>query len=368
MARHDRIARDVPRAAIRAAIIGLGLGLVIGFGLGLPGLGVTIFIALVVIWPAGMAIAAFGAAPDVEQLRVAAEAERKTARAITRLRRHGYVLMHDLAVPYSQATIGHLLVGPGGVMILISDTNKGIVRYTKGGAVVDGESLKPAIDRASWLGGEVRNQIRAALPTVKIPTYPILVMVEASVLWKDGALEGVTVINIKDVVEYIRHKPGRLDPGQVQQIVDTARRLFPPFASNRLAEQVVVDRDQWLTLMDALRTIRENGGDASGMLDRLAQIESDLGRQADLIDRAGLPATRSGPLAAQTNDIAQTPGRRGRILASVRQDRGGDATSAGLLDKAGDTTPPALGGLPPVGPDERAGGGPTDPHAGPNAG
>ncbi|WP_018636240.1 nuclease-related domain-containing protein [Parafrankia elaeagni] len=356
MVRRDRISREVPRAAIRAAVVGLGLGLVLGFGLGMPGLGITVFVALLVIWPGGVAVGAFGASPDVETLREAAEAERKTARAIARLRRHGYSIMHDRAVPYSQVTIGHLLVGPGGVMILGSDTNKGVVRYSKGGAVVDGESLKPVIDKAAWLGGEVRNQVRAALPALTIPTFPILVMVEASVLWKDGAVDGVTVINVKDVVNYVRNRPGRLNPGQVQQVISAAQRLFPPFSSNRLAEHVVVDRDQWLTLMDALRGIRESGGDASGMLDRLAQIEADLARQADLIDRAGLPTSRSADTAGAAppgagvgvvhdlGDLADPAapgigapaqgvpgsrpagGLRGRILASVRpEQRGGNS-------------------------------------------
>lgn len=370
MVRRDRIARDVPRAAIRAVIVGLGLGLVIGFGLGLPGLAVAVFVALVAIWPAGMALAAFGVAPDIETLREAAEAERKTARAIARLRRHGYVILHDRAVPYSQATIGHLLVGPGGVMILGSDTNKGVVRYTKGGAVVDGESLKPAIDKVAWLGGEVRNQIRATLPTLKIPIYPILVMVEASVLWKDGAVDNVTVINVKDVVEYVRHKQGRLNPGQVQQVIDASQRLFPPYSSNQLAEHVVVDRDQWLLLMDALRTIRERGGDASEMLDRLAQIEADLGRQADLIGRRGLPTTRSGASAADGGSASGGeggPGRLGRVLASVRQERFEDSGDpSGLVVKGGEQGPGRTVGERPAAPGEH-GGGPLDPPAGPGA-
>ncbi|ABW09702.1 conserved hypothetical protein [Parafrankia sp. EAN1pec] len=397
MVRRDRLAREVPRAAIRAAVVGMGLGLVIGFGLGLPGLGVAVFVVLLIVWPGGIAVAAFGVSPDVETLREAAEAERKTARAISRLRRHGYVIMHDRAVPYSQATIGHLLIGPGGVMILGSDTNKGIVRYAKGGAMVDGESLKPAIDKTSWLGGEVRNQVRAALPTTKIPVYPVLVMVEASVLWSDGALDGVTIISVKDVVKYVRSKPGRLNPGQVQQVLAAAQRLFPPYSSNRLAEHVVVDRDQWLTLMDALRTIRERGGDASEMLERLAQIEADLGRQADLIDRAGMPLARaadqpdgptdSPPPASGTDtatdaigllDVDGTgtakslegpprarpgEGRRGRILAAVRQPRGSESISTSSRPPGGDGPTTAKGDQPPAPGDDRA-----HPTSGPGSG
>ena len=377
LVRRDKLSREVPRTAVRSALVGLALALVIGFGLGLPTVAVVVFLLVFIAWPAGIVIASFGTAPDVESLREGAEAERRTARAIARLRRQGYVILHDRAVPYSEATIGHLLVGPGGVMVLSSDNNKGTVRYKKGGATCDGESLKPPIDRTAWLGGEVRNQIRAALPMLKIPISPILVMVEANVLWSDGALDGVTIISIKDVVNYIRRKPGRLNPGEVQQIVAATERLFPAYSANRLAEQITVGRDQWLTLMDALRTIRERDGDASEMLDRLAQIESDLGRQADLINRTGMPLAvpgragageatsggADGPSAAGMGPVPRLgsraggrprPGaRRGRILAAVRPPR--------------ETTDPDAGQAPgdgAAGGDDAAGGSAPQPPAG----
>ncbi|WP_101833548.1 nuclease-related domain-containing protein [Frankia canadensis] len=380
LVRRDRLARQIPRTAVRSAVVGLVLALVIAFGVGQPGLAILVFFLVFLAWPAGIMVVSFGTAPDIELLREGAEAERKTARAIARLRRNGYLILHDRAVPYSEATIGHLLIGPGGVMVLGSDNSKGTLRYTKGGAVCDGESLKPVIDRASWLGGEVRSQIRAALPMLKIPVSPILVMVEANVLWSDGALDGVTIISIKDVANFIRKKPGRLNPGEVRQIIAAAERLFPAFSANRLADQVTVDRDQWLTLMDALRTIRERDGDASGMLDRLAQIEADLGRQADVDARAGMPLAMPGQATggAETTELGAdeiTPddegpagtgpiasiglagtgragprARRGRILAAVRPPRtdADQPASPSQGDRCADT-PPEDTSPPPAG-------------------
>ncbi|CAO5190355.1 Nuclease-like protein [Frankia sp. AiPs1] len=316
LVRRDRLARQLPRTAARSAVVGLVLALVIGFGLGQPGAAVAVFFVVFLAWPAGIVVASFGVAPDIELLREGAEAERRTARAIARLRRNGYLILHDRAVPYSDATIGHLLIGPGGVMVLGSDNTKGTLRYTKGGAICDGESLKPVIDRSSWLGGEVRSQIRSALPMLKIPVSPILVMVEANVLWSDGALEGVTIISIKDVANFIRKKPGRLNPGEVRQIATASERLFPAFTANQLAEHVSVDRDQWLTLMDALRTIRERDGDASDMLDRLAQIEADLGRQADAGSRGGVPLA----VAGQSEDPLGDLGDLGSVADGVEPD------------------------------------------------
>jgi hypothetical protein len=331
--RRERLARDLPRAALRAAPVGLMFALLFAFGLQLPVVAVIVFLLPVLVWPGLVLMRAFEPVADIESVREAALAERKVAQTLRKLRRHGFIVLHDRAVPYSEVTIGHLLIGHSGVMVIGSDIRKGIVRYVKSGAQVDGETMKPAIDRTAWLAAEVKNQLVANLPAVKIPVFPILVMVEAGVLWKDGALDGVTVISIKDVVGFVRNKKTQINPANVKKVAAVAERLFPAFSTNRLAEHITVDRDQWLSLMDALRTIRERDGDASDMLERLRQIESDLARQADLTGRTGMPvavagddsaggadADDGGAIAPVTNlaSVAARPARRGRILASAR--------------------------------------------------
>jgi hypothetical protein len=308
--RREKLARSVPRTAARAAAVGLLLALVIAFGLDLPVVAIVAFLLVFVGWPAVIILNAYNPVPDVEALREGAMAEKSTAQTVSRLRRHGFVVMHDRSVPFSEATIGHLLVGPGGVMVIVSDPRKGVVRYVKSGAQVDGDSLKPAIDKVAWLGGEVRNQLRSTLPMTKIPVYAILVMAEANVLWSDGALDGVTIISHKDVVNFARGKKTQLNPADVKKVAGAAERMFPAYSANRLAEHITVDRDQWLSLMDALRTIRERDGDASDMLDRLSQIETNLARQADLTGRSGVPLTVAGGVsgAAISGSDAPEPG------------------------------------------------------------
>jgi hypothetical protein len=332
--RRERLARELPRAALRAAPVGLLFGLLFAFGLRLPVVAVIVFLLPVLVWPTILLIRAFDPVADIESLREAALAERKVAQTLRRLRRHGFIVLHDRAVPYSEATIGHLLIGPGGVMVVGSDARKGLVRYVKSGAQIDGETMKPVIDRTAWLGAEVKNQLISTLPAVKIPVFPILVMVEAGVLWKDGALDGVTIISLKDIVGFLRNKKTQINPANVKKVAAAAERLFPAFSTNRLAEHITVDRDQWLSLMDALRTIRERDGDASEMLERLRQIENDLARQADLTDRTGMPLAVAGDddpagasgdaddgvIAPVTNlaSVAARPARRGRTVASAR--------------------------------------------------
>ncbi|WP_250285597.1 nuclease-related domain-containing protein, partial [Frankia sp. CiP1_Cm_nod2] len=293
--RRERLAYTVPRAALRAFPIAVVFAVLAVSGLRLPvSVAVAAYLVVQLGWPLVVIGRSFDPVPEIEALREGAESERKTARIVNRLRRYGYVVMHDRRVAHSEASIGHLLVGPGGVMVMKSDASPGTVRYSKDGAKVDGQSLKKPLDLTRWLGEEVRNQIRDALPMVKVPVRPILIMAEAGVLWSDGAIDGVTLISLKDLVSYIRGRPDRLNPAEVTKVVAVAQRLFPPATANQLADHVTLDRDQWLALMDALRTILERGGDATDMLDRLTRIENELARSGEPGGRSGIPGARTG--------------------------------------------------------------------------
>ncbi len=296
--RRERLAHTVPRAALRAFPIAVIFAVLVASGLRLSiSIAVAVFLLIELGWPLIVIGRSFDPVAEIETLRESADAERKTASAINRLRRYGYVIMHDRRVPGSEATIGHLLVGPGGVMVIKSDASTGTVRYakagTKDGAKVDGQPLTQPLDLTKWLGDEVRARTRTATPMIKIPVTPILAMVEAGVLWSDGAVEGVTLISLKDLVSYVRGRPDRLNPAEVTKVVAVVQRLFPTYSLNQLADSVTVDRDQWLTLMDTLRTIRERGGDATDMVDRVMKIESDLARLAEAGGRSAIPTGRT---------------------------------------------------------------------------
>src|SRR5512133_681638 len=56
----------------------------------------------------------FRPSPDAIAWRRGAVGERRTARLLGPLERHGWAILHDLAVPRSQANIDHLAIGPGG--------------------------------------------------------------------------------------------------------------------------------------------------------------------------------------------------------------------------------------------------------------
>jgi hypothetical protein len=312
--RRERLARAVPIAALRAFPFALGFSLLVGLGLRLgAGLAFLAFLVVVVGWPLFIVARAFDPVPEIEDLRKGALVERKTADAIARLRRYGYMIMHDRLIPDEaveafhgtgggpeisplDAVIGHILIGPGGVFVLASDPTPGQVRYTKDGAVVDGQSLKGSVERAKFYGDQLKARVRPELPMVKIPIMSMLVMVEAGVFWADGAVEGVTIVALKDAVRFVRSKPHRMDPSACKKVTAVIDRTFPAFSPGTLSREVSLSRDQWIGLMHVLRTIRESGGDATGLLERIAQMEDELARAAEPAGRRGLGylAGRSG--------------------------------------------------------------------------
>ena len=73
----------------------------------------------------GLVVAALAAAaagfglrfrPSAEAVawRRGAAGERRTARLLSPLERHGWAVLHDLAVLGSRANVDHLVIGPGG--------------------------------------------------------------------------------------------------------------------------------------------------------------------------------------------------------------------------------------------------------------
>jgi Nuclease-related domain len=62
----------------------------------------------------------FRPSPDAVGWRRGATGERRTARLLSQLERHGWAILHDLAVPGSRANIDHLAIGPGGVFVIDS--------------------------------------------------------------------------------------------------------------------------------------------------------------------------------------------------------------------------------------------------------
>jgi hypothetical protein len=78
----------------------------------------------------------FKPSPDAVAWRRGAAGERRTARLLDLLERHGWAVLHDLAVPGSAANIDHLAIGPGGVFVIDSKQYRGRLQLDGSGAAV----------------------------------------------------------------------------------------------------------------------------------------------------------------------------------------------------------------------------------------
>jgi hypothetical protein len=106
--------------------------------------------------------------------------ERRTARLLEPLERHGWAVLHDLAVPGSRANLDHLVIGPGGVFAIDSKQYRGRLQLDAVGKLWHGRyPLAPALRAASWEA----DQAAQVLPDPGMAVVPIVAVHGAQVPW-----------------------------------------------------------------------------------------------------------------------------------------------------------------------------------------
>jgi hypothetical protein len=93
----------------------------------------------------------FRPSPAAVAWRQGAAGERRTARLLARLERYGWAVLHDLALPGSQANLDHLVIGLGGVFVIDSKQYRGRLQLDASGRLWHGRySLAPALGAVSF--------------------------------------------------------------------------------------------------------------------------------------------------------------------------------------------------------------------------
>jgi hypothetical protein len=88
---------------------------------------------------------------DTLAWRRGAAGERRTARLLAALERRGWAVLHDLAIPGTQANIDHLVIGPGGVIVVDSKRYRGRLHLDRHGMVWHGRQLLvSALRKVLW--------------------------------------------------------------------------------------------------------------------------------------------------------------------------------------------------------------------------
>jgi Nuclease-related domain len=169
----------------------------------------------------------FRPSPDAVAWRRGAAGERRTARLLGPLERHGWVILHDLAVPGSRANLNHLVIGPGGVFVIDSKQCHGRLQLDAVGKLWHGRHpLAPTLGAVSWEA----DQAAQALPDPGVAVVPIVAVHGAPVPWGKVVTDGVPVVAAQRLPRLLCALPAVLGPERVAILADQARVRFHPAA------------------------------------------------------------------------------------------------------------------------------------------
>jgi Nuclease-related domain len=155
--------------------------------------------------------------------RRGAAGERRTARLLVPLERHGWAVLHDLAVPGSQANLDHLIIGPGGVFVIDSKHYRGRLQLDPCGRLWHGRyPLAPTLRAVSFEA----DQAARVLPDPGMAVVPIVAVHGAQVPWEKVVTQGVPVVSARRLPSMLRQLPAMLGPERVAWLADQARVRF----------------------------------------------------------------------------------------------------------------------------------------------
>jgi Nuclease-related domain len=161
--------------------------------------------------------------PDASAWRRGAAGERRTARLLGPLERHGWVVVHDLAVPGSRANIDHLVIGPGGVFVIDSKQYRGRLQLDRFGRLWHGRyPLAPVLRSVEFEA----DQAAQVLADPDVVVLPVVAVHGAQVPWGKVVMNGVPVVPARRLPNMLRELPAVLGPERIAALADQARVRF----------------------------------------------------------------------------------------------------------------------------------------------
>jgi hypothetical protein len=203
-----------------AATVGIGAaGGVLGSLLG-PQLGLVLVVLAAVAAGWGLR---FRPSPAARAWRRGAAGERRTARLLGPMERHGWVVLHDLALPGSRANLDHLVIGPGGVLVIDSKQYRGRLQLDPTGRLWHGRyPLAPMLRAVSFEA----DQAALVLTDPDVVVVPIVAVHGAQVPWGKVVMDGVPVVAARRLPSMLGALPAVLGPERVAVLADQARVRF----------------------------------------------------------------------------------------------------------------------------------------------
>jgi Nuclease-related domain len=148
---------------------------------------------------------------------------RRTARLLAALERHGWAVLHDLALPGSRANLDHLAIGPGGVFVIDSKHYRGRLQLDPSGRLWHGRyPLAPALRAISFEA----DQAALVLTDPDVVVVPVMAVHGAQVPWGKVVVNGVPVVAARHLPSMLRQLPAVLGPERVAALAAQARVRF----------------------------------------------------------------------------------------------------------------------------------------------
>ena len=155
--------------------------------------------------------------------RRGATGERRTARLLAPLERQGWAVLHDLVIPGTKANIDHVVIGPGGVLVIDSKQYRGRLHLDQYGMVWHGRHLLvSSLRKVRWQA----DQADEVLGIADITVAAIVAVHGTSVPWGVVQADGVTIVPARRMPDLLQALPRILGPERVAWLADRARLRF----------------------------------------------------------------------------------------------------------------------------------------------
>jgi hypothetical protein len=165
----------------------------------------------------------FHVSAETAAWRRGARGERRTARALRKLVRQGWTVLHDVAVPGSRANGDHLLIGPPGVFLVDSKAWHGhITQAADGSAWHNGHPLEQTLATVRWEAQQLAGAIGA-------PVLPLLCVHDTRIPWDEIYIDSVPMLTPTKLLALLRSLPAHMD----EVGGDAAGRARPPLPAPR---------------------------------------------------------------------------------------------------------------------------------------
>jgi hypothetical protein len=165
----------------------------------------------------------FRPSPDTRAWRRGATGERRTARLLAPLERRGWAVLHDLAIPGSAANIDHMVIGPGGVLVIDSKQYRGRLQVDRDGMLWHGRHLLvSALRKVLWQA----DQADEVLGVADVQVAAVVAVHGTAVPWGLLQADGVTIVPARRVPDLLQGLPAMLGPERVAWLADRARLRF----------------------------------------------------------------------------------------------------------------------------------------------